>query len=82
LYTATTATSWRPAPPPLRNNQQVTSQSVQVSNVKTLSLNDMFKVLAVVFQQIITELNGAKAEEDRIVVITKIVLKLMKQNGC
>jgi hypothetical protein len=39
-------------PIPLRHNQQVTSQSVQASNVKTSSLNDMFKVLAMVFQQI------------------------------
>jgi hypothetical protein len=27
------------------------------------------------------ELNGADLKEDRIVAITKIVLKLMKQNG-
>jgi hypothetical protein len=70
-------------PPSLRHNQQqVTSHSVQASNVKTSSLNDMFKVLVMVFQQIITELDGAKLEEDRIVAITKIVLKVVKQNGC
>jgi hypothetical protein len=28
------------------------------------------------------ELNGAGTEEDRKIVITKIILKLMKQNGC
>jgi hypothetical protein len=28
-----------------------------------------------------TELSGAESEEDRKMVITKIVLKLMKQNG-
>jgi hypothetical protein len=27
-----------------------------------------------------TELNGAKSEEDRIMAITKIVLEVMKQN--
>jgi hypothetical protein len=32
-----------------------------------------------IFQQIMTELNGAKPKEDRIMAITKIVLKLMKQ---
>jgi hypothetical protein len=42
----------------------------------------MFKVVATIFQQIMTELNGAKSEEDRIMAITKIVLKLIKQNGC
>jgi hypothetical protein len=42
----------------------------------------MFKVVATVFQQIMTELNGAESEEDRIVAITKIVLKLMKQITC
>jgi hypothetical protein len=32
-----------------------------------------------ILQQIMTELTGAKSEEDRIMAITKIVLKLMKQ---
>jgi hypothetical protein len=38
----------------------------------------MFKVVASVFLQIMTELNGAESEEDRIVAISIIVLKLMK----
>jgi hypothetical protein len=42
----------------------------------------MFKVVATVFQQIVIELNAAESEEDRMVAITKIVLKLMKQNSC
>jgi hypothetical protein len=41
----------------------------------------MFKVVATVFQQIMTDLNGAELEEDRIVAITKAILKLMMQNG-
>jgi hypothetical protein len=32
------------------------------------------------FQQIMTELSGAESEEDRIMAITRTVLKLMKQN--
>jgi uncharacterized tellurite resistance protein B-like protein len=47
-----------------------------------MQTNDMFTVIATIFQQIMTELNGAESEEDRIMAITKIVLKLMKQNGC
>jgi hypothetical protein len=39
----------------------------------------MFKVVAAIFQLIMTELNGAESEEDRIMVITKIVLKHMEQ---
>jgi hypothetical protein len=35
-----------------------------------------------IFQQIMTELSGAKSEEDRLMGITKIALKLLKQNGC
>jgi hypothetical protein len=58
---------------------QVTGQSVQTSSATTSSL-DMFKVAAIV-QQIMTELNGAVSEENKIVAITKIVLNLMKQNG-
>jgi hypothetical protein len=39
----------------------------------------MMRVVTVV-QQIMTEFSGAVAEEDKIVDITKIILKLMKQN--
>jgi hypothetical protein len=41
----------------------------------------MFTVDVTIFRQIMTELSGAQTEEDRIMAITKIVLKLMKQNG-
>jgi hypothetical protein len=65
--------------PPLRHNQQVPSQSVQVPNANSSSLN-MFTVVAIIFQQILTQLNGAESEV-RIMAITKTILKLMKQNG-
>jgi uncharacterized tellurite resistance protein B-like protein len=38
----------------------------------------MFEVVATIFQQIMTELSGAESEEDRIVAITKMLLKPMK----
>jgi hypothetical protein len=41
----------------------------------------MLKVATVV-KQIIAELSEAVSEEYKIMVITKMVLKLMKQNGC
>jgi hypothetical protein len=41
----------------------------------------MFTVVATTFQQIMTELCGAESEEDRTMAITKIVLKLVNQNG-
>jgi hypothetical protein len=59
---------------------QVSGHSVQSSSATTSSLDDMFKVAAIV-QQIMTEFNGAVSEESKIVAITKIVIKLMKQNG-
>jgi hypothetical protein len=40
----------------------------------------MLRVVTVV-QKIMTEVSGAMSEEERIVAITKIVLKLMNQNG-
>jgi hypothetical protein len=55
-------------------------QSVQAPPVNSSSLDDMFKV-AIIVQQIMTELNGAVSEENEIVAITKTVLNLMKQNG-
>jgi hypothetical protein len=33
-------------------------------------------------QQIITELNEAMSEKDKIMAITNVVLNFMKQNGC
>jgi hypothetical protein len=68
---------WRP----LTHNQQLPSQSVKAPNVNSSSLN-LLTLVATVFQHIMIELNGAESEEDRIVGITKIVLILMKQNGC
>jgi hypothetical protein len=56
------------------------SRSVQDPKANSSSLNDIFKVVATIFQQIATELNGAEAEEDKITAVIKIVLKLMKQN--
>jgi hypothetical protein len=41
----------------------------------------MFTVIAKIFQQIMTEHSGVESEEDRIMVITKNALKLVKQNG-
>jgi hypothetical protein len=46
----------------LRHNQQVPSQLVQTPNANSSSLN-MFKIVTVAFQQITTELNGAKLED-------------------
>jgi hypothetical protein len=42
----------------------------------------MFTAVATirVFQQIVTELNGVDPEEDRIMVITKTVLKFLNRN--
>jgi hypothetical protein len=65
-------------PSPLRHHQ-VPIQSVQTPNVTSWSLNDIFKVVATLLQQIMTELNGAESEEDRMIAITKIALKPMKQ---
>jgi hypothetical protein len=63
----------------IQPTMQKTGQSVQAPSVNSSSLDDMFKVATIV-QQIMTELNGAVSEENKIVAITKIVLNLMKQN--
>jgi hypothetical protein len=70
-----------PAPVMVNQQQKESGQSAQASNVSSASLNNMFRVATAV-QQIMTELNGAVSEEDKIVAITKIVLNLMKQDGC
>jgi hypothetical protein len=74
-------TALYPLPWCTSNNKYQPSQSVDAPNATISSLNDMFKVVKTIFQQIMTELICAKSEEDRIMAITRIVLKLMKQNG-
>jgi hypothetical protein len=63
-----------------QQSQQPKGQSFRAQNVNSEVLDNMLRVVTVV-QQIMTEFNGAVSEEDKIVVITKIVLNLMKQNG-
>jgi hypothetical protein len=60
--------------------QQKKGQSVQSPHVNSQPLDNILRVVIVV-QRIMTEFNGAVSEEDKIMVITKIVLNLMKQNG-
>jgi hypothetical protein len=45
-----------------------------------LTNNDTLKVVTLV-QEIMTELSEALSEEDKIIVITKMVCNLMKKNG-
>jgi hypothetical protein len=48
--------------------------------VHSSPVDDMFKVATVV-QHIMTGLNGAASEEEKIVDITKIVLSFMRRDG-
>jgi hypothetical protein len=57
--------------PPTHQHTRPTGQSVQVANVNSSSLNDMFKVATVV-QQIMTGLNDAVSEEEKIVAMLKL----------
>jgi hypothetical protein len=61
--------------------QQTTGQSVRATNVNSLSVDKMLKVVVTVVQQIMTECSGAVLVETKILAITKIVLNLMEQNG-
>jgi hypothetical protein len=57
---------------------QKTGLSVQAPSS---SNGDMLKIATIV-QQIITDLSEAVSEKDKIILITKMVPNLMKQNGC
>jgi hypothetical protein len=57
---------------------QKTGVSVQAPS---LFNNETIKVATVV-QQIMTEPSEAVSAKDRIMVVTKMVLNLMNQNGC
>jgi hypothetical protein len=58
-----------------QHEQQTTGQSVWATNVNSLLLGKMLSVVVTVVQQIMAEFHGAVLEEDKIVAITKIVLK-------
>jgi hypothetical protein len=59
--------------------QPTNTKSVHSRNVNNSSLNDMFQVGAPVFRRIMAELSEVESEEDRLITVTKIVLKLVKQ---
>jgi hypothetical protein len=68
----------RSVPAPVR--QKDAGQSVPATDVNSLPLENMMRVVSVV-HQIVTEINSSVSEEDKIVAITEIVLNLLKQNG-
>jgi hypothetical protein len=60
-----------------QHEQQTVGQSLPATNVNSLPLDKMLRVVLTVVQQIMTEFNGAALEE----AITKVVFNLMEQNG-
>jgi hypothetical protein len=67
--------------PTEQHQEQESGQPAQALNVNSASLNNMFRVVTAV-KQIMTELNEAVSEEDKIVAITRTVINLMEQDGC
>jgi hypothetical protein len=65
---------------PAPGDQQKADQSVRAPTVSSQTLDNILRVVTVV-QQIMTEINGAVSEEEKILTITNIVLNLMKQDG-
>jgi hypothetical protein len=65
--------------------QRLPQQEVQRTGLSvqapSSSNNETLKV-AIVIQQIKTELSGTVSEKDKIMVITKVLLHLMKENVC
>jgi hypothetical protein len=54
------------------------SLSVQASS----SINNDTLKVSIAVQQIMTELSEAESETEKLMVFTKMVFNLMKQNGC
>jgi hypothetical protein len=67
-------------PQPQKLKRKETDQLVPVTFVNSEPQDKALKTLTVV-HQIIKELKGAASEEDMAVAITKIVIKLMKEDG-
>jgi hypothetical protein len=64
-----------------QHEQQKRGQSFRATNINSLSLDKMLKIVVTVVQQNMTEFNGAVLDEAKILAITKFVLNLMVQNG-
>jgi hypothetical protein len=55
-----------------KHEQEKTGHSLRATNVNTLSLNKILKIVVPVVQQIMLESNGAVLEEAKILAITKL----------
>jgi hypothetical protein len=58
------------------------TKSVQTPKVNSSSLSGKSTVVATVFQQITTELNGASQKKTEQWPLQKLLLELVKENGC
>jgi hypothetical protein len=64
--------------------QHLPQQEIQrtgLSVVAPSSTNNDTLIAVTIVQQILTEFNEAVSEKDKVMVITEMILKLMKQNG-
>jgi hypothetical protein len=69
-------------PPPLQ--QHLPQQEIQRTGLSVeapSSTNNDTLIAVIIVQQILTEFGEAESEKDKIMVITEMILKLMKQNG-
>jgi hypothetical protein len=63
--------------------QQVPQQEFQKTGLSVQApISSNNDTVATIMHRIMTELGGAIPQEGRIMVITKMVLNLMQQNGC
>jgi hypothetical protein len=65
-----------------QNLPQEEIQKTGLSVQSPCSYNNNPLKVATVVQQIATELSGTVSEKDKIMIITKMALNLMKVNGC
>jgi hypothetical protein len=66
--------------PLLRHNQQQVPSQFMLLMQTVSSVENMFKVVIMLFQRITTELKGYESEEDRIMVITKNCIQTREEN--
>jgi hypothetical protein len=78
-------TGWKSLRHPVQQHlpqQEIQKTGLLVQAPSSFNNEKILVKVATVVQQIMTELSDAVSEKNKIMVITKMVLDLMNQNGC
>jgi hypothetical protein len=62
-----------------QDSNQTSGQSMQAKNINSNAMDDTLAAVSMM-QQLMTDLSGAATEQGKVIVITEVVLRLLKNN--